>query len=80
MRVISCNNTTFLGSTDVTRDSLEERRREFWETAPAFGGREEVWSALRSACEFAEKGEYAMCQAIVDGVGIILPSGKWLAG
>ena len=68
--------TTFLGSTDVTRDSLEARRKEFWETAPAFGGREEVWCALRSACEFAEKGEYAMSQAIVDGAGIILPSGE----
>ena len=68
---------TFLGSPDVTREGLEARRREFWDTAPAFGGQEEIWRALRSVCEFAEKGEYAMSQAIIDGAGIILPSGEF---
>ncbi|KAI6656690.1 Squalene synthase [Oopsacas minuta] len=75
------NNKLFIGQpvweggTDVTRDTLEEKRIEFWETAPAFGGQEEVWSALRSATEFAERGDYSMAQAIIDGVGIILPNG-----
>ncbi|XP_065883343.1 ubiquitin domain-containing protein 2-like isoform X2 [Dysidea avara] len=64
-------------SSDViaTDGQLQGKRDEFWDTAPAFEGRREVWDALKAAAEAAELKDYDLAQAIVDGAGISLPKG-----
>ncbi|KAJ2076454.1 Ubiquitin domain-containing protein 2 [Coemansia sp. RSA 988] len=61
----------------LTREDLEQQRLEFWETAPVYGGQREIWQALRVACE-SEDLEFAY--AILDSVGISVPSGCILDG
>lgn len=57
---------------------MRSKRAEFWDTAPAFEGRREIWDALRAAAVAAEGGDYALAQAIVDGASISLPGGTLL--
>eukprot|EP00892_Ulva_mutabilis_P005125 jgi/Ulvmu1/2985/UM015_0025.1 len=38
-------------SEGMTRDQLEADRAEFWDTQPAYGGSEEIWSVLKASCE-----------------------------
>ncbi|BHF57502.1 Ubiquitin domain-containing protein 2 [Sparganum proliferum] len=54
---------------------LQQKREEFWDTAPAFEGRQEIWDALRSAADAAERGDHELAQAIIDSANIILPTG-----
>lgn len=60
----------------LTRGQLKSKRDEFWETAPAFEGRKEIWDALRGAAQELENGEHALSQAIVDGASITCPNGE----
>lgn len=57
----------------LTEGQLRSKRDEFWETAPAFEGRKEIWDALRAA---AETDDHTWAQAIVDGANITLPTGE----
>ena len=59
----------------LTDGQLRSKRDEFWETAPAFDGRKEIWDALRAACETDDHG---LAQAILDGANITLPTGQQL--
>ena len=38
----------------MTIKQLEDKRQIFWETAPAYEGKKEVWDALRAAAQAAE--------------------------
>lgn len=58
-----------------TEGQLRGKRDTFWETAPAYDGRKEIWDALKAACEAVEDGDYGLAQAIVDGANISLPTG-----
>ncbi len=61
----------------LTEGQLKSRRDEFWDTAPAFEGKAEIWMALKAAAEAAETGEdYELAQAILDGAGVSLPHGS----
>ena len=60
----------------LTDGQLRSKRDEFWDTAPAFEGRKEIWDAMRAASRAAECNEYDLAQAIVDGAGITLPNGS----
>lgn len=60
----------------LTVNQLQSKREEFWDTAPAFDGRIEIWNALKAAADFMEKNDCEMAQAIVDGADIILPTGE----
>eukprot|EP00096_Caligus_rogercresseyi_P008903 TRINITY_DN2906_c0_g1_i1.p1 TRINITY_DN2906_c0_g1~~TRINITY_DN2906_c0_g1_i1.p1 ORF type:complete len:270 (+),score=115.39 TRINITY_DN2906_c0_g1_i1:171-980(+) len=61
----------------LTDGQLLSKREEFWDTAPAFEGKPEIWSALRAAAQAAESGEdFELAQAILDGAGISTPSGS----
>ena len=51
----------------MTRGQLLSKRDEFWDTAPAFNGRQEIWQALRAAAE-CEDTETA--QAIMSAVNV----------
>ncbi|KAG6419269.1 hypothetical protein SASPL_121485 [Salvia splendens] len=52
----------------ITREQLTKMREEFWDTAPHYGGRKEIWDALRAAVE----ADLTLAQTIVDSVGIII--------
>lgn len=57
----------------MTEGQLRGKRDEFWETAPAFEGRTEIWDALKAA---SEQEDLVMAQAIVDSANISLPTGS----
>ncbi|KAK0044149.1 ubiquitin domain-containing protein 2 [Biomphalaria pfeifferi] len=59
----------------LTEGQLRSKRDEFWDTAPAFDGRKEIWDALKAASYALETGDHALAQAIVDGASISLPHG-----
>ncbi|KAI5059224.1 hypothetical protein GOP47_0025543 [Adiantum capillus-veneris] len=54
----------------ITRSQLRQMRDEFWDTAPHYGGRREIWDALRAASE----AELSLAQLIVDSAGVIVTS------
>ncbi|KAH7979395.1 hypothetical protein HPB49_009313 [Dermacentor silvarum] len=54
---------------------LRSKRDEFWDTAPAFEGRKEIWDALKAAAYAAETNDFTLAQAIIDGANISLPNG-----
>ena len=60
----------------LTEGQLRSKRDEFWETAPAFEGRKEIWDALKAAAAAVEEDDYVLAQAIVDGAIISLPNGN----
>jgi len=57
----------------MTLGQLLSKRDEFWDTAPAFNGRAEIWQALRAA---AECGDTDTAQAIMSAVDVTLPQGN----
>lgn len=54
----------------ITRAQLKQMRDEFWDTAPHYGGKKEIWDALRAAAE----ADINLAQLIVDSAGIIVQS------
>ncbi|CAL8365421.1 unnamed protein product [Lota lota] len=54
----------------MTEGQLRSKRDEFWDTAPAFEGRKEIWDALRAAASAFESGDHMLAQAILDGASI----------
>ena len=60
----------------LTDGQLRSKRDEFWDTAPAFEGRKEIWDALKAAAYGLETGDHALAQAIIDGASISLPNGQ----
>uniref|UniRef100_A0A6M2DII2 Putative ubiquitin domain-containing protein 2 isoform x1 n=1 Tax=Xenopsylla cheopis TaxID=163159 RepID=A0A6M2DII2_XENCH len=59
----------------LTEGQLRSKRDEFWDTAPAFDGRKEIWDALRAAAVAAETIDFELAQAILDGANISVPNG-----
>lgn len=59
----------------LTESELEAKRNEFWDTAPVFGGKIEIWNALRAAIGACESDNYSLAQAIIDCAQITLPHG-----
>lgn len=59
----------------INEAQLKGMREEFWETAPKFEGRKEIWEALRGAAEAFESKDYDLAQAILTGVEISIPNG-----
>ncbi|KAL3315362.1 hypothetical protein Ciccas_006004 [Cichlidogyrus casuarinus] len=62
----------------LTASQLKRKRDEFWDTAPAFDGRKEIWDALKAAVDALYKNELDFAQAIIDGANIIAPTGSLL--
>ncbi|XP_071544023.1 ubiquitin domain-containing protein 1 isoform X2 [Panulirus ornatus] len=59
----------------LTEGQIRSKRDEFWDTAPAFEGRREIWDALKAAALAVENHDYDLAQAIIDGANITLPNG-----
>lgn len=64
----------------MTEGQLRSKRDEFWDTAPAFEGRKEIWDALRAAASAFESNDHLLAQAILDGASITLPHGNIVVG
>ncbi|XP_072482747.1 ubiquitin domain-containing protein 1 isoform X1 [Notamacropus eugenii] len=60
----------------MTDGQLRSKRDEFWDTAPAFDGRKEIWDALKAAAFAVEANDHELAQAILDGASITLPYGS----
>ena len=60
----------------ITLGQLMSKRDEYWDTAPAFDGRREIWDALKAAVNAFEGKDFVLAQAIIDGANITLPLGK----
>jgi hypothetical protein len=73
---LKCNIGKWKSDVPLTDGQLRSKRDEFWETAPAFEGRKEIWDALRAAAGALEAGDHLLAQAIVDGASISLPAGN----
>lgn len=63
----------------MTDGQLRSKRDEFWDTAPAFEGRKEIWDALKAAAYAVEANDHSLAQAILDGASITLPHGEGVA-
>lgn len=58
----------------LSHEELQTKRRQFWETVVSFGGKEEIWNALRTAIEIADD-DLNMATVILESAGVILPNG-----
>jgi len=59
----------------ITENQLRRKREEYWDTAPAFDGRKEIWDALRGACYAIEQNDIDLAQSIINCANISLPHG-----
>ncbi|KAF9928119.1 Ubiquitin domain-containing protein 2 [Linnemannia zychae] len=66
------NHKWYAPAPPPTRTRLEREREEFWDTAPAYDGRPEVWQALRTAC--CNEDDPDQIQAILNAARITIPS------
>ncbi|CAF0845625.1 unnamed protein product [Rotaria sordida] len=62
----------------ITENQLRRKREEYWDTAPAFEGRKEIWDALRGACYALEQNDIDLAQSIINCANISLPHGTLL--
>lgn len=64
-----------------TFEELEKQRTAFWDTAPAYDGKIEIWQALKAAVTAIQDSassspDYEHAQIILDSVGVTLPNGS----
>ncbi|RMZ98019.1 ubiquitin domain-containing 1 [Brachionus plicatilis] len=59
----------------MSEAQLRAKRDEFWDTAPVFEGKSEIWAALKAAVEALESKNFQLAQAIIDSASIIVPNG-----
>ncbi|KAF7725497.1 Ubiquitin domain-containing protein 1 [Apophysomyces ossiformis] len=61
----------------MTQAELQTQRDTFWDTSPSYGGREEIWQALKAAVECPD---LQLAQSILDAANVILPTGNLVDG
>ncbi|ORX50822.1 hypothetical protein DM01DRAFT_1408825 [Hesseltinella vesiculosa] len=64
---------TWHSETPLTRSELLQKRNTFWDTAPFYEGRPEIWQALQAA---TETDDLTLAQSILDAANIKLPTGN----
>ena len=59
---------------DPTSAELDDKRREFWDTQPSYGGSAEIWAALKMAAEtmLRPHGDLALCYAVIESADVIV--------
>ncbi|KAJ1740548.1 hypothetical protein LPJ79_003944 [Coemansia sp. RSA 1821] len=67
------HTTLWTAEDPMTAAMLQRKRTEFWETAPAFEGRTEIWLGLRMACE---SDDMQLAQAIIESLNVVVPNGR----
>ncbi|CAG8603187.1 9037_t:CDS:2 [Funneliformis caledonium] len=68
---------TWTSESPVTIFNLKQQRDAFWDTAPSYEGRLEIWQALRCACE---SEDLVLSQAIIDSANVTIPTGNLADG
>ncbi|CAG8536793.1 6083_t:CDS:2 [Paraglomus occultum] len=68
---------TWEADSSITIRQLKNQRDAFWDTAPSYEGRLEIWQALRYACE---SEDLVFAQAILDSVNVTIPTGNLANG
>ncbi|ORX85158.1 hypothetical protein K493DRAFT_320010 [Basidiobolus meristosporus CBS 931.73] len=63
---------TWTSETPITATQLQSQRDGFWDTAPTYEGRREIWERLRAACETSD---LVHAQAIVNELHLSVPTG-----
>ncbi|CAH1766817.1 6842_t:CDS:2 [Entrophospora sp. SA101] len=61
----------------ITINQLKKQRDAFWDTAPSYEGRLEIWQAIRCACE---SDDIILSQAVIDTANITIPTGNLAEG
>ncbi|RGB35021.1 hypothetical protein C1646_700505 [Rhizophagus diaphanus] len=64
---------TWTADSPITIYNLKRQRDAFWDTAPSYEGRLEIWQALRCSCE---SEDLTLSQAIIDSANITIPTGN----
>ncbi|CAO3581856.1 unnamed protein product [Absidia cylindrospora] len=67
------NNIQWTSEIPITRARLREQRNTFWETAPFYEGRSEIWQAIQAAMT---TDDIILAQSILDAANIKLPTGN----
>ncbi|ORZ26072.1 hypothetical protein BCR42DRAFT_401525 [Absidia repens] len=67
------NNIQWTSDIPITRARLQEQRNTFWETAPFYEGRSEIWQAIQAAMT---TDDIILAQSILDAANIKLPTGN----
>ncbi|KAJ2448448.1 hypothetical protein EV183_005432 [Coemansia sp. RSA 2336] len=67
------HTTLWTAEDPMTAAMLQRKRTEFWETAPAFEGRTEIWLGLRMACE---SDDTQLARAIIESLNVAVPNGR----
>ena len=59
---------------DPTSTELEDKRREFWDTQPSYGGNAEIWQALKMAGEtmLTPSGDMTLAYAVIESADVIV--------
>eukprot|EP01059_Diplonema_ambulator_P006501 TRINITY_DN16189_c0_g1_i1.p1 TRINITY_DN16189_c0_g1~~TRINITY_DN16189_c0_g1_i1.p1 ORF type:complete len:126 (+),score=30.28 TRINITY_DN16189_c0_g1_i1:69-446(+) len=63
-------------TTPVGVEELKRQREVFWDTQPAYGGKQEIWDALKSVLPLPAQDE-ALTIAILKAAEISFPKGTW---
>ncbi|ORX68849.1 hypothetical protein DL89DRAFT_294031 [Linderina pennispora] len=74
---VDFGRSPWTSETAMTESELQQQREAFWDTAPAYEGRREVWQALQLACE-TEDAE--MAAVVLESAGVTVPTGRVLDG
>ncbi|KAJ9460452.1 hypothetical protein DIPPA_18774 [Diplonema papillatum] len=61
---------------DASPAELERQREIFWDTQPAYGGKQEIWDALKSVLPLPVEDE-GLALAILQAAEIKFPRGTW---
>jgi len=69
---LKAQKPVWTSESSMTVSQLKSKRDEFWDTAPKYEGRREIWDALKAACETED---VTLAQAILDSANIFLPTG-----
>lgn len=75
-RTLIHERVVWMSDIPLTEGQLRGKRDTFWDTAPVYEGRKEIWEALRAAADAADTGDYDLAQAILDGANISIPTGE----
>ncbi|CAF0722345.1 unnamed protein product [Didymodactylos carnosus] len=62
----------------LSENQLRRKREEFWDTAPSFEGRKEIWDALHGGVYAIEQNDYDLAQSIINCANITCPFGSLL--
>ncbi|KAI7868427.1 hypothetical protein BDF14DRAFT_547933 [Spinellus fusiger] len=67
------SHLTWTADTLITSSQLARQKEAFWETAPSYEGRLEIWQALRAAINTPD---IHLARSILEAANIMLPTGN----